>query len=270
MSRPNIFEFKTYKPYILAYFDALPNFGRGQRKHLATAVGCQTPFITHVLNGDYHFSLEQAEAACRWMALSESETAFFLLLVMRDRSGSSPLTKFLSRQIDERLEREFSIKKKVKIAKSLDLEAQVTYYSHWLYAAVHMALLQPELRTIAALEQHFSVPSVQLLSVLRFLAEQQLIESSKGAYRVLQPMLHLPRGSKLLSLHHTQWRLKAIEASQINESTNMHYSVVMSLSRGASDQIRAKLAHFIEEVAEVVKPSPDEQLACLCLDLFKV
>lgn len=269
MSRPNVFEFKSYKPYILAHLDALPNLGRGQRKHLADAVGCQTPFITHVLNGDYHFSLEQAEAATRWMGLSESEAAFFLLLVMRDRSGSSPLTMFLTRQIDERLERELSIKKKVKITKSLDLEAQVTYYSHWLYAAVHMALLIPELRTIAALERHFSVPSVQLLSVLNFLSEHKLIESSKNAYRVLQPMLHLPRGSKVLSLHHTQWRLKAIEASQLNESTNMHYSVVMSLSQGAYDQIRAKLARFIEEVADTVKPSADEKLACLCLDLFE-
>lgn len=270
MSRPSVFHAKSYKAFIHEWIKKTPTGGRGQRKLLADAVGCQTPYITHVLSGDYHFSLEQAEGCARWMGLNESETEFFLLLVMRERAGTRALKSVFERQIETYRAKELAIKKKVQIEETLDLQAQVTYYSHWLYAAVHMAILIPTLNTADALQNYFQVPSAQLMSVLDFLARHRLIEPTRAGYKVARPMLFLPRGSPLLPLHHSHWRLMAIEKSQMNRVENMHYSTVMSLSRDAYEAIRIQMAELIEKTAEIVKPSADEKLACMVIDLFNV
>ena len=52
MKKLSAFEFRDYKMFPVQWMARAPNEGRGQRKLLAEAVGCRTPFIAHVLTGD--------------------------------------------------------------------------------------------------------------------------------------------------------------------------------------------------------------------------
>ena len=80
MKKTTIYEYKNYKSFILDWIEKTPSKGRGQRRSIAEAIGCQNPFISHVLSGDYHFSAEQAEACSRYMGLNEQDSEFFLKL----------------------------------------------------------------------------------------------------------------------------------------------------------------------------------------------
>jgi len=175
MKKSTLFEYKNYKQFILDWMEKTPQQGRGQRKLLAEAIGCQTPFITHVLSGDYHFSPEQAEASARYIGLSEVETEFFILLVLKQRAGTKSLENFFAKQISKQCEQQAVLKKRLKIDETMTIEDQMIYYSSWHYASIHMALLIPELQSVESLSKYFNIPVNRIMSVLQFLTDHGLI-----------------------------------------------------------------------------------------------
>lgn len=270
MKKTTIYEYKSYKQFILDWIDKTPNMGRGQRKLIAEAIGCQNPFITHVLSGDYHFSPEQAEACARYMGLNDVDTEFFILLVLKERSGTKTLENLFGKQISQRCEQHSVLKKRLNIKETMSLEDQMVYYSSWHYAAIHMALMIPDLQNVSSLSRYFNLPLTRILSVLQFLSENHLIEQKGTLYKIKKSVLHLEKDSPIMTQHHSHWRLRAIEAIQTPRSDNLHYSGIMSLSRDDYEWVREKLAVLLEEVIERLGPSKDEKLATLCFDLFQV
>jgi uncharacterized protein (TIGR02147 family) len=270
MKKTSIYEYKSYKQFILDWMAATPNEGRGQRKLIAEAIGCQNPFITHVLSGDYQFSPEQAEACGRYMGLNDADTEFFILLVLKQRSGTKTLENLFAKQISNRCEQHAVLKKRLNIQESMPLEDQMIYYSSWHYAAIHMALMIPELQNVSSLTRYFNLPTSRVMSVLQFLSEHHLIEQKSTHYKIKKSVLHLEKDSPILTQHHTHWRLRAIEAIQTPKLDNLHYSGIMSLSRDDYEWVRERLARLLEEVVVRLGPSKDEKLATLCFDLFQV
>lgn len=268
MTSVSIFEYRDYKKFLLDWIARAPHAGRGLRKQIADAIGCQTPFITHVLGGDYHLSAEQADACGRWLELGEKEIEYFVLLVLRDRAGTLSLRKMLDRQIIERREGQSLLKKRVKIQQSLSEIDQVTYYSSWHYAAIHLAVLDASLRTVEALQSKFQIPVARLLGILEFLCAKGLLKKEKNCYRTTENFLYLDPHSPLIQHHHTNWRLKAIDAVTVRNPNEIHYSGVLSLSHEDYEWVRGKLSTLLEETADRLKNSADEKLAVLNFDLF--
>lgn len=270
MKKSSIYEYKNYKQFILDWIEATPNEGRGQRKLIAEAIGCQNPFITHVLSGDYHFSPEQAEACARYMGLNEIDSEFFILLVLKQRSGTKTLENLFAKQISSRCEQHAVLKKRLNIKDTMPLEDQMVYYSSWHYAAIHMALMIPELQSTSSLARYFNLQAARIMSVLQFLMDHNLIEQKGSHYKIKKSVLHLEKDSPILTQHHTHWRLRAIEAIQTKKPDDLHYSGIMSLSHDDYEWVREKLAALLQEVVEKLGPSKDEKLATLCFDLFQV
>lgn len=270
MAYISIYDYQDYKKYIKDWINLGPNNGRGQRIKLAQAIGCQTPFITHVLTGEYNFGPEQAEACARWIGLSDDDTEFFVLMVLKQRSGSRQAESFFERQLIKRRNEENVLKKRLRIKEGLSPEDQLQYYSQWQYAAIHMAVLNPKLQSIEALQAYFQLPRAQVFSILEFLAEVKLIEIKSGSIKVISPVIHLEKSSALLVFHHTNLRLKAIEAIKQKNMNNLHYSSVVSLSEADYEWARSKIALLLQELADKIKDSEDEALAVLNFDLFKI
>lgn len=80
--------------------------------------------------------------------------------------------------------------------------------------------------------------------------------------------LHLEKGSPDLPKHHVNWRLQALRSLDKKFPEDVHYSVVVSLSRSDAEKIRGMSVKFIEEVVALIRESRDEELHCLCLDFF--
>ncbi|MBV6514014.1 MAG: hypothetical protein FMNOHCHN_03600 [Ignavibacteriaceae bacterium] len=270
MVKLSLFEYKDYKRYISDWIEHSPQKGRGLRKQLAEAIQCQTAFVTHVLSGNYHFSLEQAEACGRWMGLSQEEIEFLLLLVMHQRAGTKSLEKLLGQQIAAKKEELNTLKNRLKISEAMSQEDQIVYYSSWHFAAIHMALLIPELQTLEGLQNYFQLSPTRLRHILDFLVNKGLIKQEKGVFKSVIPVLHLGSNSPLLNQHHTNWRLKAIESIIGKSSSDLHYSGVISLSQDDFDWVRERLSQLLEEVVARLKDSKDEKLACLSFDWFQI
>ncbi len=133
-----------------------------------------------------------------------------------------------------------------------------------------MALLNPQNQTIEALQKQFQLTLNRVISVLDFLIELGLVEKTKNKFSVKQAMIHLEKESPLLMQHHLHWRMRAIEAIQLKSIDDLHYSGVISLSLADYDWVKAQLTQLLQEIIDRVKESPDETLATLNFDWFKI
>lgn len=81
--------------------------------------------------------------------------------------------------------------------------------------------------------------------------------------------LHLGAESPLISKHHLNWRLQAMEHFARRSIDDLHYSSVVSLSEKDVVAIKEKLVALVGEVKQVVRESKEERLQCFALDFLK-
>ena len=153
----DIFDYRDYKVYLQAWIARAPGKGWGLQTQMAIKMGCQTGYVSQVLNGNANFSLEHAETLNQYIGHNEEEGRFFILLVEWARAGTVDLRKRFQNEIERILQQRLVLKDRVDIKKSLEPVDQATYYSAWYYAAIHVAVSVPELRTRESLMQYFGL-----------------------------------------------------------------------------------------------------------------
>ena len=265
----SIFDFRDYKEFLRASFPTSGE-GRGGRALLAQALHCQSAFVSQVLNGESHFSLEHVIAIGEFLRLSREESAFLLLLAQEARAGSEPLRKHFGDQIDAILKRRESIKNRIQVRAGLKQDQQARYYRSWIPAAVHIALSIPKQRTPEAIAERLRLPVRVIREALDFLLEAGLAVHSQGVYSIGTARIHLGPHSPLIAQHHANWRIQAIQALAQPSQTNLHYSSVYSLSYEDREKIRAILLGALEKSEPILKASPEEGLFCLAMDFFEL
>jgi hypothetical protein len=73
------------------------------------------------------------------------------------------------------------------------------------------------------------------------------------------------------ALHHSNWRLLAMQALENEQSDELHYSSVITMRREDIPKIREAMVRAIEEVRGKVRSSTDEDsVLCYTLDLFEL
>jgi hypothetical protein len=168
MSKITVFDFSEYKGYLKSHLGG-KSHRRGVKSALAHAIPCQPTYVSQVLNGEVHFSLEQATSINRFFGHTEEESHFFLLLLMKDRAGNAELKTYFGRQIENVLEQRLNLTSRLGTKNDLDENEKSIFYSSWHYAAIHMALTVPALRTKEALAHHFRLPLAKITRTLDFL-----------------------------------------------------------------------------------------------------
>ncbi len=263
----SIYDFADYKAFLL--WKAGPTGSRkGIRGAMAKTLRCQPTYVSQVLNSGAHFSLEQAEALASFFGLTSEETHFFLLLLQRDRAGTQTLKKYFSQQIEKVLTDRLNVKARVGTQSVLTPENQSMYYSSWCYAAVHIALSIPTLRTKESLASALGISLSRVAEVLDFLTKAGLVELSGSEYITTNLQVFLGKESHNILKHHTNWRNKAMQSLDRETLRDLHYSAVYSLSEKDVLKIKDKILEFISETVQTVKESKEESLYCWCVDFF--
>ncbi len=241
---------------------------RGARNRLADALNCQKGFISQVLSGRSHFSLEHGMRICRFLNLDPQEEEFFLLLLHLGRAGSKELEGFYERRLGEIREKRQEIKERIRSNSELSEAEQMTYYSSWHYAAVHMCLYLPQARTRAAITDLLGVSPQLLARVLDFLVSVGIARQEGDEFLSGPTRFHVSKDSPFVSRHHTNWRMRAIDSLDAPSKQDLHYSLVMSLSHEAAEQIREILLKGIQDIEPVLKAAEDKTIYALNIDLF--
>jgi uncharacterized protein (TIGR02147 family) len=271
MANKSVFEFKDYKAYLKYTEGRRPQNGRGFRAELSRSASCQTAYISQVLNGNANFSLEQAQAINKLLLHDKDEARFFILLVEYARAGTLDLRAHFLELMNELIQKQLNLKERFKIKEVLSLEDQTTYYSEWAYAAIHIAVTISKLSSSAAIAEFFQLPKLKVQKVLKFLVSSGLIlESKPDQYSIGTARIHLGQDSALISKHHSNWRLQAMNSFERETAKDLHYTSVISLSNDDILEIKARLVKEIDAVKSTVKASKEETMCCFTLDFFSL
>ena len=266
-----IFDFSDYRLFLLAFLKAQPKKGHGLRSIWAKVMGCQIAFVSHVLRGHYDLSIEQTEALSRHLGLNKDEKEFLILLVQKAKAGTHQLKNYFNELIDEKIKNRDQVRNRMRIKENLSLEDQATYYSKWLYSAIHILLTIPDFqKSPEKIAEYFSTPLEKVREVLNFLDSRKLIRLDNGKYTVENNYLFINKESPLFAHQQNFWRQKAIESIYQNNHDEIHFASIFTLAEKDIKKIKEILLKSIEDSTEVIKPSKEEKLYSICMDFFEV
>lgn len=243
---------------------------RGTLAKLAEAAGCQRSYLSQVLNTHVQFTPDHALGVCSFFEFTEDETQYFLLLVDLARAGSTKLKQRIQNQLKQIRDRNTVLEKKISANIVHATEQNYLYYSNWIYSAVHIAVSIPELQTAKALSNHFFIPLEIIEKILADLESMKLISRQGQKWSYAAGEQHLSRRSALISLHHNNWRNKAVMSSQTHPEKNYHYTGISSLSRYDYQIVSDILLEVTEKIRKIISVSKEEELICLNMDFFKL
>lgn len=266
----DVFEFKDYKRYLESVEQSRKSYERGFRSKLAEFLGCQSGYISHVLNGDAHFSLEQIMRVAKFLNLKTREQKFLLLLVEHARAGTPELRTHFSDELKTLLDQHHNIKERVGDSRVLSEADQSTYYSSWHYLAVHVLSSLPEYNDAKSIANALKIPEEVVGKVLLFLIQSNIIKDEKGIFHPGITQVHLNRESPLIRQHHTNWRISAIQSLMNDNRNDLHYTTVSTLSKVDAEKLRAEMLQLIERYVEVVKPSEEEVMYGFNIDFYNL
>lgn len=265
-----IFEFEDYKSYLLSMEQQKSIYQRGFRTRMAEELGCQNTYITHVLNNTANFSLEQGLGVAKFLNLQETEKRYFLLLIEYQRAGTTELKQYFFADINQLREKNLNIQQRIPKATTLSVEAQTIYYSHWMYAAIHMITTLKIHRTLSAIIDALKLPEESIKSAILFLISVGLLEEKNQELHPTLIQLHLGKESHQIRQHHTNWRIAAIDSLVQVEKNDIHYSTVSTLSKADVEKIKARLVQEIQNYTQIVQTSKEETMYGFNLDFYSL
>lgn len=266
----DVFDFKSYKNFLNSWIQAQPKGGHGVKSLIAQHAQCNPAYVTLVLKGDAHLSLEQAEKLKVLLGLSQDDFDFFFLLVERDRAGTASLKKYLTEKIEKNLTERRQIKNRVKDQALLPADIQTKYFSSWIYSAVHTALTISRMHDAKVIAYQLRLDELTVRDVIQYLVDVGIVAQTKKGFEPGQVRIHLPHDSEDIFRHHTNWRLQAMKAFDQKKETHLHYSSVMSISQEDFHVIREILLKAIENSKAKIRESKEETIASIGIDFFKV
>ncbi len=243
---------------------------RGIKSRLAEHIRVQPAYLSQVLSRKHPLSLEQADLLNQFFSHTEEEAEFFLLLVSRDRAGTSTLKKHFDRQIEGALAKRMQVVRRLGPKRELGEEAKGVYYSSWIYPTLHLACTIVGLSTRQALAQHFSLLPQTVAIVLEFLEENGLVIRDGDSYRASEESVRLDKKSPHIVKHHSNWRLKAIQNLERQSSDDLHYSGLFSIDLETMRALKDQMLEFVKDQIKIVERAKEEELVVLGIDIFRL
>lgn len=264
-----LFEYHDYKLWVNDWIDSQPSGGHGQLRKLALYLEINSVVMSQVFRGDRDLTLEQALKVTQYLGMTELERDYFLLLVQKGRAGTTELKSVFEKQLQTIRKSAQSLKNRVQHHKFTD-EDKATFYSQWYYSAIRLGVSIPQLSTISALSGHLNLDRSVVVQVIEFLLKHQLIIEKKGRYDIGPQVTHVGHDSPFVNRHHTNWRLKGLQAMDNITDQDLYYTGPMALSETAAKEIRKMLVSLVEKSTQQAAHSDSEVLRCLNIDWFKI
>jgi transcriptional regulator with XRE-family HTH domain len=264
----DIFNIRAYQDVIRFQLER-STLSKGAKTRLAEVAGVQPAYLSQVLSGSTHLSLDQAANMADYWDFSDSETDYFLDLVALARAGSPHLKKRLHRRITE-LKEAAEQNPFISDSRGIEWELASTYYSDPIFSAIHLNLRIEKLQTIDSLAEHLSLPKSQLRALLNKMLAHGLVTHSLDRWLPVERNLHAEPDSIFAKMHHRNWHIKAIDQLTSPRPEDLFYTAVHTLSNDDFVKIADVLLTTIRKARKTVVPSADETGAALSISWFKI
>ena len=236
---------------------------------MAEHLGVSSTYMSQVLAGMRPLTLEQAQSLGSYLGLSGLDADYFFYLVQHERAGTLELKKFCEKKLEELRQQSLRLVNRVEAKKNLSEQERSIFYSSPVYSMIHLyCATQKNGRTLDEISRRFEIPQSKVGEMMRFLVDAGLCQENDERFQTGNQGTHLEQGSPYLLKHHTNWRLRAIQAAENLSEEELLYTVNVALSEKDFAHLREEMVDFIKKFLEKVHPSPSEKLATLNLDWF--
>lgn len=268
----SIYTHNDYKKYTLEQLHHLKDLKKGIRSRLAEHLNCHSAYISKVLNGSFHFSMEQGERLADFFDLDQNESYFLLLLIEYARAGSKPLQKILQSKIDKLSAESLNIKSKIKDSDILNTDIQRKYYSQWMYLSVHaLCSVESEKINREYIANYLRLPVKKVHEIIEFLKSHGLIiETPQQGFKVGNYRINLTSESSSIYNHLSNWRTKALERMLVSNDFSLHYSSLICIPKQDAMKIKDNFLHAIENARKITQESRSKDLFAYNIDFFSL
>lgn len=265
----SVFSYLDYRKYLQAIISQ-NNEKRGYQSRLSQAMGCSKSLLSQVLKGDLQLTPEHVCRLSHHLHLSDEERTYLLHLLAFDRAGTEELKNHYQQQLNEIREQQREISERLKRQSArLDDQHLLTYASHWLYPAIHVALNIKDLRHAESLAALFVQPLRKVNEVLSGLRQMGLILKIGDEWKTTDRDLHIPKSSPVAPLLHSRWRQRVINQIADDPLSGTHYSGVHSLDPKTYALLKDELVELLSRFRQNLENSRNRSLIYLGIDLFE-
>jgi len=167
-------------------------------------------------------------------------------------------------------EEQENLTNRIQVKEILPQEKAAIFYSNWQYMAILGLLTISKFRTPTAISQRLVIKEDTALKALQQLNELGLIIKKGMEWLPCENTIHISRNSPFNSLNHANWRNLAVQNAFLNNTDDIHYTSVCSISKNDFNQIKDLVFKLIDKSRDIVDPSIEEEIYCLTCDWFKV
>lgn len=258
-----VYDFTDYKSFLKHSLE------RGTQKRFAEQLRCQPAFLSQVLRGKPHLSLEQGILATDYFRMNKSEAEFFMLALQYGRAGSERLRQFFMTRMEALRASNRRVEHKIGVHEQLDDLAKAQFYSSWKFALVHVLLSVPMQGQSEYLQERTGLTKNELQRCLEFLKGLGLISGKSGRFQPTKKRIHLHGDDPLVGIHHKNFRLLTLRSLEERKDDSLHFSSAMAISKIDAEKIRKLLLEAISDSEAILRPSPEETVRIFNLDLFE-
>jgi uncharacterized protein (TIGR02147 family) len=266
----NLFNMLDYVDVIKFHINSNENQVYGYKAKLAQAAACQRSYLSQVLAGQTHFTLEHSIRVCKFWNYRKVDTDYFINLVEYNRAGSQELKEYFYAKLILIRDEQENLSKRIQDKEILPQEKAAIFYSNWQYMAIMILITIPSFRTTVAISQRLSLKEEIVVRVLEQLSELGLVVKNGVDWLACKNTIHVPRNSPFNSLNHANWRNIAVQNAFLSKTEDVHYTSVCSISKSDVNQIKDLVFKLIDKSREIIGPSAEEEIYCLTCDWFKV
>jgi len=265
----SIYEFDDFRALVRAQLGASGE-GRGVYAKMAKKLGIHSTNLSQILSGGKPLSMEQAARMTDYLGLTDHESEYFLCLVQYDRAGDGILKSKLSKQLKRLRGQRNDLSLALPHDQRLTKEQQMVFYSSWLYSAIRVLSSIPEFQSAEAIAQRLNLSRRELMERLKFLISTGLCEEKNGNISPGPSYTHLEASSPLISKHHSNWRVCAMQKHAHLKPSDLAYSSLMSISKKDALEIQARIGEMIKKINVIRGKSDCEELRMIGVDWIEM
>jgi uncharacterized protein (TIGR02147 family) len=264
----NIFDIESYKLALNKLLEIRRKSQKGLSRKLAEHLGVHPTMVSQVMTGTKDFTEEQMILVCEFLGVPKLESQYLLILLQQERAGSKKLKDYFQEQLGLVRKQALQVSQRVHKDRQLTELEKSIFYSSWLYPTIHLLTTLDKKIRFEEICQKLSLSEGKTREILDFLIEIQMVVETDGLFYSGPASTHLEKNSPFLVKHHTNWRLKAIQASETLSDQELMYSANISVSRKDFEAIREEFMQVIQRFVGTVGASPAEDIAQFNLDFF--
>jgi uncharacterized protein (TIGR02147 family) len=265
----NIFLYDDYRRVIREKIKSEPKKGHGQIQKIAQALNVSQSQVSQILNGSRKLSEIQGLRLSKYFRFSDLETEYFIGLVQLARVDHPEVKNLLQRNLKRISDLSISGSVLDRNMTTLEEADQLKLYSDRQHMAVWLLTSIPGFDTVEKISRHLRIKEPRAIEILNFLTHVGLCEEKNGRYKIGIKRTLVTKGSPMLSRHHMNWRLHAMDILQAAPSESLFYTSPMTVSHADAKIIKDILLRSISAVEQIVGPSQSEKTFCLNIDWFE-